>query len=242
MIKIGKAVLGKSPAIAITLADSESLHLIQKAKRTVGTYCDTPLLLEIRIDRFRKLKIDSIISRLQLLRRAKLPLIATVRSRKEGGRRFIPEAKRLELFQAVLPHVDAIDVELSSPHLIKTLVPLAKRKGKRTILSYHHFKATPPDAQLIRLIQKGKKRGADIVKIAVTPQRSGDVGRLLLLTKRFRGKGLITIAMGPLGRASRILAPLFGSALTYTFIRKPQAPGQIPLGKLSKQLRAFFQL
>jgi len=230
---MGTVPLGKGPVIALTITDREDLRGIRKTKK-LGVK-----VLELRIDRFLGLDPDRIQKRIKSLRRLGLPLIATIRSRREGGGRRIPDERRIDLFKRVLPWVQAIDLELSSTRLRKTLVSLAHRKRRRVILSYHNFRTTPPDRTLSRLIQRGQRGGADLVKIAVTPRRKKDLARFLLFTHRNRDKPLISIAMGTLGTPSRVLAPLFGSFLTYGFLTRAQAPGQLPLHRLSQELKAF---
>jgi len=222
------------PGVALTVTDSASPRLIRKIARR-GKKLGLSLLLEIRIDRFRRLDEESVFQKIRSFQKTRLPLIATIRSRKEGGGRHLSDSQRLGLFKKILPLVQIIDLELSSTSL-KALIPLAHRKGKSVILSYHNFHSTPPDPALLRLIEKARRRGADWVKIAVTPRREGEVGRLLLLTHRNRDKDLITIAMGRRGKASRLLAPLFGSRLTYSFLDRSQAPGQIPIRSFLKKL------
>ena len=231
-IKIGKISLGARPAIVVTVSGKESRLLLKKAKRLGAR------IFELRIDRFPSLKENFILKKIRFYRGLGLPLIATIRRREEGGGRRIPEAKRLELFKKVLPWVEAVDLELASKKIIRALTPLAHRKGKRVIVSYHNFKGTPSDGTLRSTIEKGKRAGADLVKIAVTPKKEGDVGRLLLLTHRNKGRGIVSIAMGAKGQVTRFLAPLFGSPLTYSFAGRPQAPGQLRVDKLAKKLKS----
>ena len=132
-------------------------------------------------------------------------------------------------------------MELSSPKFEKALAPAARRNGKQVILSYHNFKSTPPDRLLEGYLKKGKRAGADLVKIAVTPKKSSEVTRLLRFTERHRGDRIVIIGMGRIGAPTRILAPLRGSLLTYTFIGRPQALGQLGLaatGRLFRLARA----
>jgi len=235
VLKIGNIPLGKSPTIAITLTGSENLNAVKKAKRLGAD------LLELRIDRFPKLNSDSTLKKVRSFRKAGLPLIATIRSKKEGGGRNLSEAARLELFKKILPAVDAIDLELSSPALVKALVPRAHRLGKRVILSYHNFRSTPSNGALVRKIDEGKRRGGDLVKIAVTPKKTADVARLLVLASKERSKNVVAISMGKLGAPSRVLAPLFGSLLTYASLGKAQAPGQLSVAQLFNELQPFLK-
>ena len=199
-----------------------------------------PLLLELRIDRFPQIQEERLAERVHAFRKLGLPLIATIRSKREGGARSLSDQDRFWLFKKVLSAVNAVDLELSSPFLVRRLTPLARSQGKRVILSHHDFRKTPSDRTLQKLFEKGRRAGADIVKIAVTPKRSKEVARLLLFAQRNRGKHLITIAMGKRGIPSRVLGPLFGSLLTYGSLGRPQAPGQLALSKLLNELKPFL--
>lgn len=223
------------PQVALTVTDLDRPDLIQKVVRQVKKIGALPLL-ELRIDRFKRFNEESILHTIRSFKKAGAPLIATIRSRKEGGGRALSDARRAELFKKVLPLVQILDLELSSTGLRKKLVPLTHRKNKRVILSYHNFRSTPPDPALNVLVRKAKSGGADWVKIAVTPTKKADVGRLLVFTHENRGKNLISIAMGPRGAASRIWALFFGSRMTYSFASRSQAPGQIPIQLLLTQL------
>jgi len=116
------------------------------------------------------------------------------------------------------------------------VIRLAKRRKKKVIISYHNFKETPPDQQLVKLIRKGKAKGGDIIKLAVMSRTEEDVTRLLGLTYQHRDDHIITISMGKKGRISRIVAPLFGSLLTYGYVDSPIAPGQLSIGELKKMM------
>lgn len=236
MVRIGKLLLGQEPVIALTVTDLDSPKFLQKTKH------QGVKVLEIRIDRFKNLNENHLLKKIHLFRKLGLPLIATIRSRGEGGGRFLSDSKRAELFKKILPWVQAIDLELRSKELQKSLIPLARQQKKAVILSYHHFQATPRTSHLLKLIRQGKRKGADIVKLAVTPKTKNDLARFLLLGHRSRNQNLIMIAMGPLGIPSRVLAPLFGSLLTYSFIGRSMAPGQIPLPRLLRERQLFFKL
>lgn len=230
MLRIGSAVLEKGPAVALTVTDSVQPKEIQRAKKIGGP----PLLLELRIDRFHRLNDDDVLKKIRAFKKLGLPLIATIRSRKEGGGRNLSDAHRMRLFRKILPFVNALDLEFSSPALVQSLLPFAHQKKKKVILSYHNFRRTPSEQILAQFIRRGKRMGADLVKLAVTPRKKGDLARLLGFTHRNRDQNLITVAMGPLGTPSRTLGFLFGSLLTYTFLDRSHAPGQLSLQALCK--------
>ena len=80
--------------------------------------------------------------------------------------------------------------------------------------------------------------GADIAKLAVMPQSMEDVLNLLRVTLDFRneGKSVCTIAMGKPGKHTRVVAPLYGSVLTYASVESSAAaaPGQLPVDEVKK--------
>ena len=76
---------------------------------------------------------------------------------------------------------------------------------------------------------------AHILKIAVTAQSSLDAMRLLNFVRvRSCQEKIIGIAMGEKGRATRILAPVVGSFLTYAPLSEHTAPGQLTAQELQE--------
>jgi 3-dehydroquinate dehydratase-1 len=75
------------------------------------------------------------------------------------------------LLEAVKRGFDYVDVEYRSDFMDVAM----EKSGSGLILSYHDLEATPPD--LDGLYARMCERGADVVKIAVTPHSVADVGR-----------------------------------------------------------------
>ena len=67
-------------------------------------------------------------------------------------------------------------------------------------------------------------------------QRFEDNLTVLQLISEFPRIRIVSLAMGPLGVASRVLCPLVGGDFTYASIGpgKESAPGQITVGELRK--------
>ncbi|MDH4226654.1 MAG: type I 3-dehydroquinate dehydratase [Deltaproteobacteria bacterium] len=194
-------------------------------------------LAEIRLDTFDDLDTGKLKAALSKLKKPCLPLLLTVRSKDEGGWREMTAAKRLELFTALTPHVDAVDIELSSKAIAKEVVGKARRAGKKTIISFHDFKKTPPDAALKNVIRRARGLGADAVKIAAFANTRADILRLASLLTANRD--LIVIAMGRYGMMTRVFFPLLGSLITYGSLGEPTAPGQMMVKRLKQEL-AFY--
>lgn len=67
------------------------------------------------------------------------------------------------------------------------------------------------------------------------PHSLNDVLRLYEVTIKAK-RPCCTIAMGMLGKHSRIMAPVYGSVLTYGYVKKPVAPGQMRVDKIIEGL------
>lgn len=192
-------------------------------------------MIEARVDRFHSLEPSDVAGEIRAIKKTGLPVIATIRSRKEGGAVSIPDAKRAALFQIISPLVDAIDVELGSGRILKKAVASARRNRNCVIISYHNFSRTPPKAALERIMRRAIAAGADVVKIAAMAKNQDDVARLFMFTQDNRRRNLITISMGPAGSVSRVVFFLAGSLLTYT--SASPTDGQIPLERLVRNLK-----
>lgn len=87
--------------------------------------------------------------------------------------------------------------------------------------------------------------GADILKIAVMPQKPADILTLLLATEEMHRKyakcPLITMSMSGMGIVSRICGETFGSAVTFGAASKASAPGQIGTKELAESLRIIHK-
>ena len=180
--------------------------------------------IEFRIDRFSSADQKRVLE--ERARYADLPVLATLRTQQEGGEWAGSEKERLALFEAVLPDVEAADIELSSEEIREGVLEVAREFGKTTIVSFHDFEATPEFPALTECVNRARALGADAVKIATWCRDRTDLQTLARLTIEMSEEPLITIGMGPYGKASRVLLPALGSAATYTYLGKSTAPGQ----------------
>ena len=192
---------------------------------------------EMRIDRFASPGTDHVLD--QVRRFAGIPTIATIRSPTEGGGWDGDDDQRLALFQAVLPHVDAIDIELSSTPILDAVITAAHDAGRTAIVSHHDFTATPSTAHLRDVLTRAEDHGADVVKIATMVHTDRDLRDLAAFTIAHQDRSLIVIGMGPRGTPSRILFPFLGSRLTFAAAGRPTAPGQLSLDETTAMLRAL---
>ncbi len=196
-------------------------------------------MIEIRID-LLDYPTDSLRSLFkQLNKSVKIPIIATNRISVEGGKFEGSEEERIEILLSVIEMVDAIDIELRTRSEYRDLVVhRAKKAGKRIIISYHDFSKTPDLTTMQNIISECFDAGADIAKLAATPHSYEDTLSLLQLTlncARAPAQACI-IGMGGYGVHTRVIAPIYGSALAYTSVGAATAPGQIGISELRGML------
>ncbi len=231
-MKLGTLTLGRYPALVGVMTDFCDRRALRRALK-VGIDA-----IEMRIDYLDSpdtIKLTNIIGD---IRKRALPIITTVRSVREGGRRNIPDRERVALFKALIPLTDAVDIELSSKAILRDVVGFAKSARKRVIISHHNFHSTPARSRLEQVVANGRNAGGEIVKIATMVKNDRDVRRLASLT--LEHKNLITIAMGEGGAGSRIFFPQLGSLLTYAPIDNITAPGQLPLKVTREELNRYY--
>jgi len=162
------------------------------------------------------------------------PLIVTIRPAWEGGAFKGSDGERALLFKKLMPMADYIDVELRAKNLDE-IVRLTIGSGAISIVSYHDFQKTPPQKDMLDILARCREKG-DIAKLAVMPGGPEDVLALYEATLKAE-KPLCTIAMGAIGMHSRLVAPVYGSILTYGYVREPVAPGQMRVDKIIEGLR-----
>jgi 3-dehydroquinate dehydratase type I len=161
-------------------------------------------MIEVRLDGFGGQRFD-----LGDIRRAtSRPIILTNR----GG-------DRIDIESAAAAGINYVDVEY------RPGLDVSKHRH-RIVLSHHDYEAMPPIAGLLEAMLA--ERCAH-TKIAVTPRTLRENEMLLRALGPLRGVALF--GMGERGLYSRILAPFFGSALTFASVgaSRSAAPGQLTI-------------
>ena len=227
-----------------------SVELSDRAPRLVAAGGDLELdallaadgadLVELRADLWDAPRPETLPARLARLATGGRPIILTARGAAEGGR-LRDDGLRRALYEAALPHADAIDVELASTALVDALVPQARTAGKTVILSAHLLDACPRREDLLALVDRAEARGADLTKLAAHAGTLDDLRTLVEVTLATRARGIVTLALGPAGPLSRIVLPAAGSLLTYGHVGRPTAPsGQPSVAELAGLIRRLF--
>ncbi|MCL7475590.1 MAG: type I 3-dehydroquinate dehydratase [ANME-2 cluster archaeon] len=228
MVRIGNFDLGKGPGIVAAIG-SDALNTAKRA-RVLGAS-----ILEVRLDLLGIRDADEATALLDDMKeQVGLPIIATNRCTKEGGQWSGSEAGRIDLLLSTISRADAVDIELSAP-LRSKVGDTVKSAGKTLIISSHDFRTTPSSDAMLSILVQEKEAGADIAKLAVTPAGTADTLRLLEITQQ-AGFPVCTIAMGRPGAHTRVVAPLYGSVLTYGAVDEAVAPGQLKIDELKHML------
>ena len=217
MVRIGNQILNKSIVASI---GENPVEAAIKAKKLGAD------ILELRIDLLRSDALQSLLS----IKKTGLPVIITNRMKQEGGASDVEEDERVNKLLSLLPLTDAVDIELCAEKR-EDVVKRAQNSGKTVIISTHNFQKTPDSEVLIEIIDESMEAGADIAKLAVTPNSFEDVLRLLEITLHAKG-ALCMIAMGEKGKHSRVIAPIYGSVMTYGYVETATAPGQFRVDEL----------
>lgn len=216
--------------VAVPLTDRE-FDLRVKEAREKGAD-----LVELRVDQFQRRELGFLEECVRKVKEEGLGVILTVRSPEEGGREV---ENRREVFEKIAPLCDYADIELSSRELIIPVRNAVLRSGGRLIVSFHNFELTPPNWILREVMREGYRYGG-IPKVAVKANSYEDVARLLCVGAKENYEKIL-IAMGNLGRVSRIAGYAFGSVITYASLGESLAPGQLPLEEVVKLRELLYE-
>ncbi len=231
VLTLGQLELRTIPRIAVPLSDVELRESGAEAKALADIF-------ELRIDGFTSRQPDAVARACREAHGYDVAVIATVRAADEGGVVALDDTTRLTLFEHAAPLVDALDIEWRA-RIRDQVIALGRSHGKRVIVSHHDFEHTPPDRDLLHVIDGGLSAGADLVKLAVAARDRADVDRLLGVLRARPEAALIIIALGPHGAMSRVFFPLLRPLITYGFLHEANAPGQLSLAELAEELRRY---
>ncbi len=239
MLKVKNRVIGNGkPLICVSVMDSEKNAIIAEVKRLIANGAE---MIEWRVDAFSDTKSPNAVR--QVLQELaplveNIILVFTFRSKEQGGECSLSSEEVYDLHQVAAESkvVDFIDVEYFYTEDADEEIYTLQKMGTKVITSHHDFHETPSSDVLFMLLEQMNHSNADIVKMAMMPNSSEDVLRLLEETnhfhKRYPKQPLITMAMGKLGMISRIAGETFGSCVTFGAGKNASAPGQIEMGKL----------
>ncbi|AUX26891.1 uncharacterized protein SOCEGT47_074610 [Sorangium cellulosum] len=166
--------------------------------------------VEVRLDAMERIDPDA-------LRHAPLPVIATCRPMREGGRFGGPERERLDILRCASQWAAYVDIEWDTADRFESA-------RARTLVSRHWFDHMPDLHQEYRRL----RRRGDAVKLAAPARTAEDAAHVLDVLAAATSP-LIAIGMGDAGRHARLAALALPHCLaTYVALKRGQetAPGQ----------------
>lgn len=99
-------------------------------------------------------------------------------------------------------------------------------------MSNHDFEKVPAKDVIEFCLKKMAALGADVPKLACMPHNAKDVLTLLSATNEVNEAIDNTMAMGDIGKATRIAGQVFCSSLSFGVVGKTSAPGQLSIDDL----------
>jgi 3-dehydroquinate dehydratase-1 len=159
-----------------------------------------------------------------------LPLIATIRSREQGGEFAGTNNEWAHAASAVLPYVDFLDCEVQYHAFAK----IAKNAGVCVIASYHTGEM--PLARDLKSLTTVLRSYGSIHKVVVGVRTQQDAITLMKYTNVTK-KPVITGVMGSQFRQLRAILPLFGSAAVFCHVGDPAAEGQYHVTEIKEVYR-----
>lgn len=157
-----------------------------------------------------------------------IPILATVRTKKEGG--LYAGGNYAALVERILDqgYCDIIDLENERVDGSKLLAK-ARERNILILLSYHCWEKSLSRKELFDKYEEMLTKGGDILKIAMKADTYKETATILYaaavmheVTKR----PVIGIAMGEKGKLSRVAGPEMGAPLTFISLVGSSAPGQ----------------
>ena len=249
-IEVRNLIIGEGiPKICVPIVGESTEQLIDEIKSSKNLEVD---LVEWRMDYYKEIQnLNQITQAVDQIREAlgDMPLLATFRSKKEGGQRELNIADYIELNKNVIAtgKIDLIDVELfTGDNEVKEIVDFAHQHNVKVVMSNHDFNKTPCEEEIVKRLCKMQALNADLPKIAVMPRTPQDVLILLSATnemnEHYADRPIITMSMAKMGIISRLAGEIFGSALTFGTAKVASAPGQIEADELKKVLNIIHSL
>lgn len=257
---IGDLILGEGiPKICIPLTGKSQEEILKEAEEAELQPCQ---LVEWRADyMLAELEAESLQRKAEILKKTlgylrmalDLPIIFTIRTAKEGGQASVTKEEYFFIneFIAESAMADFIDIEaFDAPgkvdeRVIRGFIGYAREKGIRVLLSNHDFHGTPEMDEMMARYFVMQDLGADLMKLAVMPQKEDDVFSLLevaaLLRDTYAKIPFIAISMGQMGAGSRICGGEFGSVITFASGKDASAPGQMNASELDRFLKQYYK-
>jgi len=197
--------------------------------------------VEVRVDALlaKKMAAEEIES---TLKSRQHPVLLTLRIPPEGGHRPWKVAERRELFLRLLPHADAIDVELATAKAMASVLVQAKLLKKTIVLSAHALKKPATIAQMAAWTGGFAGEARTILKVAGQIKSWRDLQQLAAILVNHPEWRVAVMGLGPYAAQSRSVLAALGSRLVYGYLDVAAAPGQPSAAEVRKMVSAIKHL
>lgn len=248
-IKVRNVVLGGKVLICAPVIGRTGDDIIENVKAIKEKQVD---IIEWRADFYDgRSDTDKSVDMLRIIRDycGDVPVIFTYRTAREGGEAladgcgFISDADYINLLKQSADSgcADIIDIEVCAlpEEEVRGLIHYIKDRKVYALASNHHFNKTPSNDEMKDIFKYMHECGADILKLAVMPENSMDVLRLMEVTVQASAEykePVITMSMGKTGLITRVCGGLTGSAMTFASVSGESAPGQIQADTVREML------
>lgn len=228
--------------IAVTIAPEDAT--ISDLFKDLEFYQDSIDIIELRIDQWTDVTgVKQVINELKELP-FEFKVLITYRSNSQGGEGHVNEMEYQNVIQKLINEsgYEMLDIEWDDKkdkNTYLSFINKAHQKGIQVVLSHHNFNETPSLEELKFTYYKMHQFEADYLKVAVMPNDEKDVLHLLEAVKDSAdalNQHIIGIAMSDIGIVSRTAQGVFGGTVSYGCLNEPQAPGQIHIEELKKQI------
>ena len=200
---------------------------VHSAKEEILKVNEVADIIELRLDYIEDIDV---LKFKQILESVKIPVIVTCRIKEQGGTVDIDDSVRKQIFNCALENkCEYIDIEYGTKWAKEFI---GKSEDTKVILSFHNFSETPNLLELNKIYDMINAQNSDIVKFITTANSINDNFEIFRLLEN--KNNLISFCMNQKGEISRILAPKYGSLITYSSLNtgKVSAPGQVNIEEM----------
>ncbi|AEY98887.1 FAGR066Wp [Eremothecium gossypii FDAG1] len=194
--------------------------------------------VEVRVDHLENYSQDFVLKQLTALRLAtdSLPIVFTIRTKKQGGKFLDNDYSTLEdlLTVGLKAGVEFLDLELTLPSPIHQRI-LNKRYKTRIIGSHHDFSGefSWEHPEWEHRYAQALAMQVDAIKFVATAKGFGDNLSLEEFRSKHTDKPLIAINMRECGKLSRVLNTIL-TPITSDVLPQAAAPGQLTLRQINE--------
>ena len=218
--------------IVASLVEKTPSGVADSSRKAFGIGAD---LVEIRLDHLDSVSAETIS---EVRRAAQGPAMATLRSRRQGGRSDLKDKDReKKMIQIVGSDFEYVDFELGTDDDL--LAKVMKEQIRPITIVSHHFSKPVSRSKVEGTLLEACKAG-DIGKVAMPCEHAGHAIMLaqLGLSLAETRKRYVLLGMGSQGLLTRVCADQIGSRLAYACLPgKEAAPGQLDIVSQNRLLK-----